>query len=375
MKKQGSHSILFRDVVCVLGLPFDVVNLAEASAVVLSSIENKQPCFLTTPNLNFLITAQSDEAFFQSVIESDLIVADGMPIIWIAKLLGLPLTERVAGSDLFNALSIQERSSKTSVFFFGGLEGIAEQASKKLNEASQGMSSCGFYDPGFVSVDKMGTPTIIDYINEATPDFLLVALGASKGQKWIQRNRKKLNSPLISHLGAVVNFVAGHVVRAPTFWQKTGLEWLWRIKQEPGLWKRYFFDGLAFVKLFIFKVFPLAVYDRWLRKSNDFKAPVNISYESTSCYLINLKGSIHRKALKSVKQHFVEILQAENLDVKLNCSGLVYIDSAFIASLMLFQGVLSEQGRQLYLYNVPKRIVCLMELNNVLCRFIISDHE
>ena len=123
MKYQGNNSILNRDIFCILGLPFDAVNLSEAIALVTSDIENNQRCFLTTPNLNFLITAQSNLSFFQSVVDSDLIIADGMPIIWIAKLLGISLTERVAGSDLFDELSRQNgRNKKTSVFFFGGQE-------------------------------------------------------------------------------------------------------------------------------------------------------------------------------------------------------------------------------------------------------------
>lgn len=267
MINQGHHSLLNRELFCILGLPFDAISLSETCSQVNSDIDKKQRCFLTTPNLNFLITAQSDSSFFQSVVDSDLIIADGMPIIWIAKLLGLPFTERVAGSDLFDALSKnKDQKQKSSVFFFGGQQGIAEQACHKLNESSQALSCCGFYDPGFVSVDEMSSADIIEHINSTNPDFLLVALGAGKGQAWIQKNRKKLNAPVLSHLGAVVNFVAGNVIRAPVFWQRCGMEWLWRIRQEPGLWKRYFFDGLAFLKLLSFKVFPLALYDRWLKK-------------------------------------------------------------------------------------------------------------
>ena len=371
MKNQGKNSILNRDIFCILGLPFDAVNLSETSALITSDIENNQRCFLTTPNLNFLITAQSDLSFFQSVVDSDLIIADGMPIIWIAKLLGIPLIERVAGSDLFDELSRQNgRNKKTSVFFFGGQEGIAELASQKLNESSQSMSCCGFYDPGFVSVDEMSTPPIIDYINKTNPDFLLVALGAGKGQAWIQNNREQLNAPVISHLGAVVNFVAGNVVRAPVFWQRCGLEWLWRIRQEPGLWKRYFFDGLAFLKLLIFKVFPLTFYDRWLKKSDDFKSPASIHYDSaTGCCVAKLAGSMQYANLNAIKQAFVDILQGEQIDVKLDCAELTYIDTAFIGTLLLFQQHLNEQGRQLFLQNVPKRVFRLLDLNNILNRF------
>ncbi len=362
-----NNSILARDAFCILGLPFDAVNLSETKSLVLSDINNKKRCFLTTANLNFLIAAQSDPSFFQTVVDSDLVIADGMPIIWIAKLLGMPLTERVAGSDLFDALYKQKgHAKKTSVFFFGGNEGIAKRASQKMNKSSQAMSCCGFLNPGFVSVDEMSTPDIIDFINQANPDFLLVSLGAVKGQAWIQQNRGKLNAPIISHLGAVVNFIAGNIERAPIVWRRCSLEWLWRIVQEPVLWKRYFLDGIAFIRLLTFKVFPLAIYNRWLKKSYNLKSPVSISYDiSDRFYAVKLSGSVRRHTdLKTVKSKLAEVLQAGPINVELNCSGLLYIDGAFIGSLMLFQRELNQQGRQLYLKNLSKRIIRLLKLYN-----------
>jgi len=366
------NKLIERNVWCLMGLPFDEVDLFGAEAAITFAINNRQRCFLTTPNLNFLITAQSDVGFFQSVVDSDLSIADGMPIIWVAKLLGVPLTERVAGSDLFDVLSKDDHGEKTAVFFFGGQDGVAERACEVLNQSSNGMHCCGFYGPGFVSVDEMSGRDIIESINNADPDFLLVALGAGKGQAWIQKNREQLDAPVISHLGAVVNFVAGNVVRAPVVWQRYGLEWLWRIRQEPGLWRRYFFDGLAFVKLLLFNVFPLALYDRWLRRSCVFKSPVNVSYDVVNVSVVQLGGSVYCATLDSVKGCFADILQGEQGDVLVNCADLVYVDAAFFGTLMLFQGYLNEQGRLLYLQNVPKCILRLLSLNNVLNRFHIK---
>ena len=131
-----------RDVHSILGLPFDSVSLDGAIAIVRKSIEQDASCFLSTPNLNFVIATQADDAFFQSIVDSDLSVADGMPLIWVAKLLGIPIAERVAGSTLFDELSKQKnKAEKINVFFFGGQEGIAELAHQKLNENSLGSIS------------------------------------------------------------------------------------------------------------------------------------------------------------------------------------------------------------------------------------------
>lgn len=360
---------LEREVWNVLGLVFDATRLNTALTTVNRTIEQDVQCFLTTPNLNFVIAAQSDTAFYQSVVDSDLSVADGMPLIWVAKLLGIPLPERVAGSSLFDELSKQKNNSKKiRVFFFGGQTGIAEQAYNKLNEISTAMISCGFYDPGFVSVEEMSSPDIMEKINTTAPDFIVVALGAKKGQAWIQKNKAQLNASVVSHLGAVINFVAGNIERAPVFWQRCGLEWLWRIKQEPSLWRRYLFDGLAFLKLLTINVFPLAIYDRVLKHLSSFKQTCEIQQKNN---VISLDGSIHHNKLAELKQYFTIAIEQYQGDIVLDCAQLEYIDAAFIATLLLFQRYLNEQSRQISLQAVPKRIIRILSLNNVLSRFTI----
>jgi N-acetylglucosaminyldiphosphoundecaprenol N-acetyl-beta-D-mannosaminyltransferase len=357
----------------LLGLPFDAVIMQEAVNQVNNAIINQQRCFLSTPNLNFAIACQQDVEFYQSVVNSDLSIADGMPLIWIAKLLGIPLKERVAGSSLFEQLYSTPRTEKIKVFFFGGEKGIAERALEQLNADSVGMMGCGFYDPGFVSIDDMSRPDVIDKINATQPDFLVIALGAKKGQAWIQNNRHQLNAPVISHLGAVINFVAGSIERAPKLWQRLGMEWLWRIRQEPNLWRRYFGDGLSFLKLLLLNVIPLALYDRWLKRTLDYYLSVKLDVHQNNIMVITMSGSIHYDNLAPVKQMLSEILQQDSQDdVELNCTQIAYIDAAFIAMLMLFQRVLNEQNRQLTLSYLPDRIRRLLNLNNVLNRFKVS---
>lgn len=359
----------------LLGLPFDSIDLTNTTALIERSIDMNKRCFLSTPNLNFAIAAQSDEGFFQSVVDSDLSVADGMPLIWVAKLLGAPITERVAGSTLFEVLSNKPRANKIKVFFFGGQEGIAERAHQRLNETSAGMTSCGFYDPGFGTVEQMSTPDIIDHINSTKPEFIVVALGAKKGQAWIQATCEHLNAPIISHLGAVINFVAGNVVRAPTLWQRLGFEWLWRIKQEPALWKRYLLDGIAFIKLLMLNVFPLTVYDWQLKKSAGYKKPCTIERGERVGSLITLSGSFKHRNLAKVKEALLSILNSHNADVRLTLdfTEVSYIDGAFIATLMFFQNHLNKQDRGMALKNVPPHIRRILKMNNVINRFEVLD--
>jgi len=365
-KKHFYTTKLSRNVWSILGLPFDAVNLQEAMDAIIFAIDNKQRCFLTTPNLNFLITAQSDTDFYQSVIESDINIADGMPIVWLAKLLGIPINQRVAGSDLFAGLSaLKGRENKISVFFFGGQEGIAEQASLKLNQNSVAMHCCGYHDPGFVSVDEMSSDAIIQKINQANPDFLVVALGAGKGQAWIQKNKQYLNAPVISHLGAVINFVAGHVERAPIFWQRFGLEWVWRIKQEPVLFKRYLFDGLAFIKLILTKAIPLAIYDRYLRCSTAYNVPVEVGIDESTVQRISISGSVKSTELQKIRCVFNNVIDSGDEEVIISLAEVTYLGAEFVALLALLQNSLHEQGGGLVLQGVSMRCKSLLRLNLV----------
>ena len=251
-----------REVHCILGLPFDAVNLAEAEQRIRAAATNRTPCFLSTPNLNFLIACRTDKPFRSSVINSDLSIADGMPLIWIARLLGIPIRERVAGSDLFETLRAQS-SSRLSVYFFGGMEGVAETACRRLNAEKLGLTCVGYEYPGFASVLEMSSDENIAKINASGADFLVVSLGAKKGQTWIEHSRARITVPVISHLGAVVNFIAGNIDRAPIWMQRTGLEWLWRIKEEPGLWRRYASEGLVLLELLVTRVVPYAWFMVW----------------------------------------------------------------------------------------------------------------
>jgi N-acetylglucosaminyldiphosphoundecaprenol N-acetyl-beta-D-mannosaminyltransferase len=363
--------LIKRDVYCLLGLPFDNTSLNNAVGHLSDVIDAQESCFLSTPNLNFVVAAHSDQAFYNSVVESDFVIVDGMPLIWVAKLLGLPFKERVAGSTLFNELQKIQVDKPMKVFFFGGEDGIAELAHNQLNSTYSAIESCGFHDPGFVPVDEMSSPEIIDRINQAAPDFVLVALGAKKGQAWIQANRGQITAPVISHLGAVINFVAGHLVRAPERWQNLGLEWLWRIKQEPSLWKRYGTDGLCFARMIFLQVLPLAIYDRVLLRRYRHQKGYQFEQTHDNKVRLSINGSVSICEIEQLKLILEATLVEFSSDVVINCLKLRYIDSAFIGTLLLYQSQLNQQGRHLSLSQVNKSVRRILGFNNVSKRFEI----
>jgi N-acetylglucosaminyldiphosphoundecaprenol N-acetyl-beta-D-mannosaminyltransferase len=247
-----------RKVHCVLGLPFDLLDEAQAIERVRASVRERKPCFFSTPNLSFATAVQRDAALRDSVLRSDMSVPDGMPLIWAAKLMGVPTRGRVAGSSMFEHLWHRPApgAEPVKVFFFGGADGVAARASERINADVKGVRCVGFESPGFGSVEAMSGDELIGRINASGADFVIVSIGVAKGQAWIERNRPRLCAPVVSYLGAVVNFVAGAVRRSPKALQRLGLEWLWRIKEEPTLWQRYANDGRAYLGLLFGRVIP-----------------------------------------------------------------------------------------------------------------------
>ncbi|CAG7857834.1 partial N-acetylglucosaminyldiphosphoundecaprenol N-acetyl-beta-D-mannosaminyltransferase, partial [biofilm metagenome] len=340
-----------RNVWCLLGLPFDAIDLNQSMAEILSAINDNRSCFLSTPNLNFLCASQTEAAFRESVINSDLSIADGFPIVVVAKLLGIPLPERVAGSDLIDHLYRHNTDKPVKVFFFGGAPGVGELACKAINQQSAGLQAVGYFAPGFGSIEEMGSPDIIANINQHQADFLIVALGAQKGQAWIENNKDKINAPVISHLGAVINFFAGTVARAPTLAQRFGLEWLWRIYQEPALWRRYYNDGLKFMKLFICNVLP---YWYWLT----FKRG-KINEQPLSIIQIQKSNKVNQLIFSGscTIQNYQELTSALKKAASVRCNTVIdltkvtVIDSAFLGLCLVLYKHLKASGCTLLLTN------------------------
>lgn len=351
-----------REVYCLLGLPFDALGLDAAVQQVERAARERRPCFFSTPNLNFVVAAQSDAAFRNSVLHSDLSIVDGMPLVWVARLLGLPLRERVAGASLFERLRLGA-GSPIKLFFFGGGEGVARAACERVNAEGGALRCVGFDEPGFGSLQAMSGAERIEAINASAADFLVVALGARKGQAWIKHNRPRLRVPVISHLGAVVNFVAGNVKRAPPWLQRGGLEWAWRIKEEPALWRRYLDDGMAFAALLVRRVLPAVLRSLLRRPSGEQIARASASLEcGAQSLVLRLRGAWTAANLGPLRQTFAEAAaSAQPLQVEL--SGVSHLDSAAIGLMSLLWASRDESGGQWRLSGVRPGVRRQIELS------------
>ena len=350
-----------RHIYNLLGLTFDAIGMEGTVNAILDAINGNQKLFLSTPNLNFLVASLKSEAFRRSVLNSNLSIADGMPIVFMCKLLNIPITERVAGSSLIDELrnNITCRNKPIKVFFFGGQDGIAERAHKKLNQDKGGLTSVGYLNPGFGTVQDMSSTDIIESINKAGPDFIIVSLGAKKGQAWIEENRQQLNANVISHLGAVVNFIAGNVKRAPHWVQKIHMEWIWRIKEEPTLFKRYLNDGCVFLKLLITKILPYRLIIKWYNAHTTPK----ITVDDDLC-VISFKGDLTLPQKQLLNVTFEQFKAREN-DLTLDMSKVTYVDQAILGVLLNAFALREKNGFKIRITGLTQPMKRIFQLNNL----------
>ena len=360
------HDPFDRDVYCVLGLPIDAVSINDVVGKILEGIDARKRLFLSTPNLNFLVLSEREAEFRNTVLASDLNVADGMPLLWIARLLRLPIRERVAGSDLLSALESRiPKDQSIRVAFFGGAQGVGRAACDTINEKQSVVTCAGAVDPGFNSIEALSSDETLDEVNAIDADFLVAALGAQKGQIWLHRNTDRLIAPVRSHLGALINMAAGRIQRAPTWMQKAGLEWMWRIKEEPHLWLRYWHDGWVFLRLILTRVVPLAI----LIRLNTYRAsrhPIQIEVEGFGEHrtLIRFRGIATFSDREKIRESFRQAMY-ENTDVLLDLEEFSWADPGYFGLLLVFKEHLHRQNRRLDFGYVTEDLKRCFKLNGV----------
>ena len=217
----------------VLGVDFDNVTMDEAVDAAWALMEAHSGGYIVTPNPEIVMSCRADPDVAAAVAGAALTIPDGIGIIYGAKILKTPLKEKVPGCDFSLKLMARMAKAGKSVFILGASPGTAEKAAENLGESLPGLRFVGTHN-GYFDDDA----PVIAAINAASPDLLLVCLGAPKQELWMHKNAAALNVGLMIGAGGSVNIYAGTVQRAPAFWRRAGLEWLYRLLQEPKRIKR-----------------------------------------------------------------------------------------------------------------------------------------
>ena len=225
----------------ILGVLVDHVDMQEALSRSLAFLEEEKAHTVFTPNSEIIMTAYKDPDFLPVLNSGDLIVADGIGVVYASRILKAPLPERVAGYDLACNLIRSVAEGEKSLYFFGGKPGVAELAIQNLLMEYPRLKIAGCSD-GYFDAEK--EKLIIQDIQEKQPDILFVCLGAPKQEKWIHEYKDQLGAKLILGVGGSLDVWAGTVERAPEKYQTAGLEWFYRLKKQPSR----FFRMLALPK-------------------------------------------------------------------------------------------------------------------------------
>ncbi|GJM18070.1 MAG: hypothetical protein DHS20C14_02830 [Phycisphaeraceae bacterium] len=231
----------------VMGLQFDAVTEQGCVDHIAAALESERGGVVVTANLDHLLRAQTNMRYRRIAREADLLVADGMPIVWSSRLAGTPLPERVAGSGMLLPLVEAMGAHGRSVYLLGGNPGVAESAGDELARRC-GVTIAGTRCPpvGFER-DPAEMDAIRADLARANPDLILVALGSPKQEYLIDELRRELPGAWWMGIGIALSFVVGDVPRAPAWMQRAGLEWAHRLGAEPGrLAGRYLRDGVPF---------------------------------------------------------------------------------------------------------------------------------
>lgn len=230
----------------------DAVTHAEALDLVEQLVRSGGGGAVFTPNVDHVVLAHDNPRMRAAYSRANLALADGMPLLWAARLLGEPLPEKVSGSDFVPMVLERAADRGWRVYFLGGQPGVAALARDKLREGLPNLRVVGVDAPLIDANDlTKGCAPIIARVKLARPDVVFVALGAPKQEIWIDLVRDELRPAVLLAVGASLDFMAGSVPRAPRWISKAGLEWLFRLSREPRrLWRRYLLHDPRFVAIF-----------------------------------------------------------------------------------------------------------------------------
>jgi N-acetylglucosaminyldiphosphoundecaprenol N-acetyl-beta-D-mannosaminyltransferase len=233
----------------VLGLRVDAVDPPTVVQTVRAWIAGGARTYVCVANVHVVMEARRDEAFARVLDEADLTVPDGMPLVWVGRALGENVS-RVYGPDLTLELCAMAAREGRTVAFYGGAPGVAAELGAVMERRFPGLRVVAALCPPFRPLTSAEAEAEIATLNTARPDIVFVGLGCPKQELWMAANRARLEAPVLVGVGAAFDFHTGRVAQAPRWMMRVGLEWAFRLFQEPRrLWRRYVFNNPMFLLL------------------------------------------------------------------------------------------------------------------------------
>jgi len=249
----------------ILGCPVDRITLDQCISYFNDVIENGRRCHIVVVNAAKVVKARQDAELKEVIDNADLVGADGMPIVWASRLFNQPLPGRLNGTDLMHKIFEASAQKGWRLYLLGAREEVIRNVVEYLRREQPGINIVG-YRNGYFETGK-DELAAVDDINAARADVLLLGFGTPMKEKWVRRHKHRLNTPIIHGVGGSFDIVGGVIKRAPKWMQDSGLEWLYRLIQEPGrMWRRYLATNTVFIWL---------VLQAWLTHASDSSSQRN----------------------------------------------------------------------------------------------------
>ena len=247
----------------VLGVRVDAVQISDVVTQMQGWIQGRRKAhYIAVTGMHGVTEARYDPAFRAVLNAADLVVPDGMPLVWLGRRFGYSLKRRVYGPEPMLAFCQQTASKGYRHFFYGGSPDVPERLADLLRRRCPGLQVAGTYSPPFRPPSREEDNELVELIRAADPDVLWVGLSTPKQERWMSEHRERLNIPVMVGVGAAFDLTTGRVKQAPAWMQENGLEWLFRLLQEPRrLWRRYLLYGSKFVWNVALELFGVRRFD------------------------------------------------------------------------------------------------------------------
>jgi N-acetylglucosaminyldiphosphoundecaprenol N-acetyl-beta-D-mannosaminyltransferase len=235
----------------VLGVVFNAMQIPDVILQMRQWIVRRERCrYIAVTGMHGITNARRNPEFKQALADASLVVADGMPVVWIGRFRGYHLPRRVYGPELMLQFCEETAVAGYRHYLLGGAPRVPQQLAVSLQKSCPGIMIVGTHSPPFRPCTPEEDAAIIDDINRAAPDVLWIGLGTPKQEMWMQQHRSQLRVPVVIGVGAAFDFLSSRKRQAPVWMRERGLEWLFRLLQEPlRLWRRYLVGGSEFVFL------------------------------------------------------------------------------------------------------------------------------
>ncbi len=337
--------------VAILGVAVDNLTMDEVLDVVEASIAEGGFHQIATANVDFLMQSIHDEELYETLASCDVVLADGMPLVWASRLLGMELKQRVAGSDLVPQLAKLSAQRGFRIFMLGAEEESSRGAAEWMEKNYPGVRVAGRYCPKFQPLEEMDHEEILSRIAASKPEILLVAFGNPKQEKWLAMHRQRLDVPVCIGVGGTFDFLSGKVSRAPEWMQRNGMEWFYRTMQEPTrLAKRYLSNALCLARYLPVQLAAMAMQGKRRQQTRITKEMVG------TATVLRIDGDFTGNQLPRFESD-VRSAVLSGSHVVLDMSNTTYIGADALASLIYVMNAARCWKRELWLAGMDRLLV------------------